>query len=75
MENYIKTRNIIVAVCNQSGLSLLEICGVLSECLADVRDSMLSEVIHENDQLKAELVKAAEEKKTEDQKQEAEAHE
>lgn len=75
MENYIKTRNTIVAVCNQSGLSLLEICGVLSECLADVRDSMLSEVIHENDQLKAQLVKAAEEKKTEDQKQEAEAHE
>ena len=75
MENYIKTRNTIVAVCNQSGLSLLEICGVLSECLADVRDSMLSEVIHENDQLKAQLVKAAEEKKTEDQKQEVEAHE
>lgn len=75
MENYIKTRNTIVAVCNQSGLSLLEICGVLSECLADVRDSMLSEVIYENNQLKAQLVKAAEEKKTEDQKQEAEDHE
>lgn len=75
MENYIKTRNTIVAVCNQSGLSLMEICGVLSECLADVRDSMLSEVIYENNQLKAQLVKAAEEKKTEDQKQEAEAHE
>lgn len=70
MENYLKTRNTIVAVCNQSGLSLIEICGVLSECLADVRDSMLSEVIHENDQLKAQLVKAAEEKKTEDQKAE-----
>lgn len=75
MENYLKTRNTIVAVCNQSGLSLMEICGVLSECLADVRDSMLSEVIYENDQLKAQLVKAAEEKKTKDQKQEAEAHE
>lgn len=75
MENYLKTRNTIVAVCNQSGLSLIEICGVLSECLADVRDSMLSEVIYENNQLKAQLVKAAEEKKTEDQKQEAEAHE
>lgn len=70
MENYLKTRNTIVAVCNQSGLSLIEICGVLSECLADVRDSMLSEVIYENNQLKAQLVKAAEEKKTEDQKAE-----
>lgn len=75
MENYIKTRNLIANVCNQSGLSLMEICGVLSECLADVRDSMLSEVIYENDQLKGQLVKAAEEKKTEDQKQEAETHE
>lgn len=72
MENYLKTRNTIVAVCNQSGLSLIEICGVLSECLADVRDSMLSEVIYENNQLKAQLVKAAE---ANDQKQEAEAHE
>lgn len=72
MENYLKTRNTIVAVCNQSGLSLIEICGVLSECLADVRDSMLSEVIYENDQLKAQMVKAAE---ASDQKQEAESHE
>lgn len=61
MENYLKTRNTIVAVCNQSGLSLIEICGVLSECLADVRDSMLSEVIYENDQLKEQLVANAKE--------------
>lgn len=61
MENYLKTRNTIVTVCNQSGLSLIEICGVLSECLADVRDSMLSEVIYENDQLKEQLVANAKE--------------
>ena len=61
MENYLKTRNTIVAVCNQSGLSLIEICGVLSECLADVRDSMLSEVIYENNQLKEQLVANAKE--------------
>lgn len=70
MENYIKTKNIIRNVCNQSGLSLVEICGILNECLADIRDSMMIEVLQENMTLKAQLVKAAEEKKTEDQKAE-----
>lgn len=61
MENYIKTRNIIANVCNQSGLSLTEICGVLSECLADVREVMLSNAIAENMQLKEQLVANAKE--------------
>ena len=70
MENYVKTRNIITNVCNQSGLSLIELSGVLSECLADVRNAMLSDAIAENMTLKSQMVKAAEEKKTEDQKAE-----
>ena len=61
MENYIKTRNIITNVCNQSGLSLTEICGVLSECLADVREVMLSNAIAENIQLKEQMVANAKE--------------
>lgn len=70
MENYVKTRNIILNICNQSGLSSTELCGVLCECLADVRNVMLSNAIADNMALKAQLVKAAEEKKTEDQKAE-----
>lgn len=72
MENYVKTRNIIINVCNQSGLSSTELCGVLSECLADVRNVMLSKAIAESMTLKSQMVKAAE---ASDQKQEAEAHE
>lgn len=72
MENYVKTRNIIINVCNQSGLSSTELCGVLSECLADVRNVMLSKAIAESMTLKSQMVKAAE---ANDQKQEAEAHE
>lgn len=72
MENYVKTRNIILNVCNQSGLSSTELCGVLCECLADVRNVMLSNAIADNIQLKEQLVKAAE---ANVQKQEAEAHE
>lgn len=72
MENYVKTRNIILNICNQSGLSSTELCGVLCECLADVRNVMLSNAIADNIQLKEQLVKAAE---ANVQKQEAEAHE
>ena len=61
MENYIKTRNIIANVCNQSGLSLTELSGVLSECLADVRNAMLSDAIADNIQLKEQLVANAKE--------------
>ena len=72
MENYVKTRNIITNVCNQSGLSLIELSGVLSECLADVRNAMLSDAIAENMTLKSQMVKAAE---ASERKQEAEVHE
>lgn len=72
MENYVKTRNIILNICNQSGLSSTELCGVLCECLADVRNVMLSNAIADNIQLKEQLVKAAE---ANVQKQEAKAHE
>ena len=61
MENYVKTRNIIINVCNQSGLSLTELCGVLSECLADVRDVMVTKAIADNVQLKEQLVANAKE--------------
>lgn len=54
MENYIKTRNYIRGICNQSGLSLSELVGVLSECLGEVRDAMLSEMTAEIIQLKDE---------------------
>ena len=52
MENYVKTKNIISNVCNQSGLSPTELSGVLSECLAELRLAMLSSVVAENIQLK-----------------------
>lgn len=75
MENYSKTKNIISNVCNQSGLSPVELSGVLNECLSELRYAMLTNAVAENMTLKAQMIKAAEEKKTEDQKQEAEAHE
>ena len=52
MEDYIKTKNIISNVCNQSGLSAVELCGVLSECLAELRMIMLSDAIAENIKIK-----------------------
>jgi len=52
MENYVKTKNIISNVCNQSGLSPTELSGVLNECLAELRMIMLSDAIAENIQLK-----------------------
>ena len=55
MENYVKTKNIISNVCNQSGLSPTELSGVLNECLAELRLAMLSNAIAENIQLKEEL--------------------
>lgn len=61
MENYVKTRNIILNLCNQSGLSSTELCGVLCECLADVRNAMLSNAIAENIQLKEQMVANAKE--------------
>lgn len=70
MENYIRTKNIISNVCNQSGLSPVELSGVLNECLSELRYAMLNQAVFESVQLKAQLVKAAEEKKTEDQKTE-----
>ena len=55
MENYVKTKNIISNVCNQSGLSAIELCGVLNECLAELRQIMLTQAIAENLQLKEKL--------------------
>lgn len=57
MENYIKTRNIIANVCNQSGLSLGEICGVLNECLAEVRFVMLNNALVDCDEQKEQIAK------------------
>ena len=60
MENYVKTKNIISNVCNQSGLSPVELSGVLNECLAEVRFVMLNNAVVESMQLKEELQKAKE---------------
>ena len=57
MENYIKTRNIIANVCNQSGLSLGEICGVLNECLAEVRFVMLNNALVDCAEQKEQIAK------------------
>lgn len=61
MEKYIETRNTIIQICNQSGLTLTELCGVLSECIADVRDVMVTKAIADNVQLKEQLVANAKE--------------
>lgn len=58
MENYIKTKNIISNVCNQSGLSPVELSGVLNECLAEVRFVMLNNAVVETMQLKEQLKEA-----------------
>lgn len=60
MENYVKTKNIISNVCNQSGLSPVELSGVLNECLSELRYAMLTNVVAESMQLKEELQKAKE---------------
>lgn len=60
MENYIKTKNIISNVCNQSGLSPVELSGVLNECLSELRYAMLTNAVVETMQVKEEL-KAKEE--------------
>lgn len=52
MENYVKTKGFIRSICNQSGLTLPELAGVLSECLGEVRDAMLTEATAELIQLK-----------------------
>lgn len=64
MENYVKTKNIISNVCNQSGLSPTELSGVLHECLAELREGMLTNAIAENLQLKEELDKQKAEETT-----------
>lgn len=58
MENYIRTKNIISNVCNQSGLSPVELSGVLNECLAEVRFVMLNNAVVESMQLKEQLKEA-----------------
>lgn len=57
MENYIKTKNIITSICNQSGLSLGEICGVLNECLAEVRFVMLNNALVDCAEQKEQIAK------------------
>ena len=57
MENYIKTKNIITNVCNQSGLSLGEICGVLNECLAEVRFVMMNNALVDCAEQKEQIAK------------------
>ncbi|MBQ6445378.1 MAG: hypothetical protein IJI95_03275 [Clostridia bacterium] len=52
MENYIKTKNIISNVCNQSGLSPIELSGVLNECLSELRYAMLTNAVAETMQVK-----------------------
>ena len=60
MENYIKTKNIISNICNQSGLSPVELSGVLNECLSELRYAMLTNAVAEMMQVKEELQKAKE---------------
>ena len=60
MENYVKTKNIISNVCNQSGLSPVELSGVLNECLSELRYAMLTNVVAEKMQLKEDLQKLKE---------------
>lgn len=57
MENYIEVKNIISSICNQSGLSLGEICGVLNECLAEVRFVMLNNALVDCAEQKEQIAK------------------
>lgn len=60
MEKYIEVKNIITSICNQSGLSPIELSGVLNECLAGLRYAMLTNAVAETMQVKEELQKAKE---------------
>lgn len=60
MENYIKTKNIISNICNNSGLSPVELSGVLNECLSELRYAMLTNAVAEAVQVKEELKKEKE---------------
>lgn len=55
MDNYIKTKNQIGFICNQSRLSPTEICGILSEILSEVRNGMVIDATAENTRLKAQI--------------------
>lgn len=57
MEKYIDVKNIITSICNQSGLSLSEICGVLNECLAEVRFVMLNNALVDCAEQKEQIAK------------------
>lgn len=57
MEKYIEVKNIITSICNQSGLSLGEICGVLNECLAEVRFVMLNNALVDGAAQKEQIAK------------------
>lgn len=61
MENYIKTKNIISNVCNQSGLSPVELSGVLNECLSELRYAMLTNAIAETMQKENQIAQMQEE--------------
>lgn len=61
MENYIKTKNQIGFICNQSKLSSSELCGILSELLAEVRNGMVIDATAENMRLKAQIAQMQEE--------------
>ena len=61
MENYIKTKNQIGFICNQSRLSPTEICGILSEILSEVRNGMVIDATAENARLKAQIAQMQEE--------------
>lgn len=66
MENYVKTKNIISNICNQSGLSPVELSGVLNECLSELRYAMLTDAVVETMQLKEQLKAKYEPKEEED---------
>ena len=64
MNNYIRAKNEIGHICNVSGLSPEETAGVLSECLAEIRQVLCLNATAENlrltrevEALKAELTK------------------
>lgn len=58
MKDYVKTKAIIAEVCGQSGLAPEALAGLLSECLAEVRQTMLTQMVAENMRLQEQMKEA-----------------
>ena len=57
MENYVKLKNTITSICNNSGLSQVEISGVLNECLSELRYVMLNNALVDGAAQKEQIAK------------------